>query len=151
MSNITKITLHNESTVSAKGKKRTRNAKPVFCIDTGDVYVSSLDAAQHLGVSQSTISWALTGRTKRCKGKRLCLVADIPEYIDEIRAAASERESKVLEYDKIMYKQTELDNAKAEVAKHRAKYDQLSQKLNAEFEALSKAEKRLAELEIKED
>lgn len=139
MSNVTKITLHNESTVSAKGKKRTRNAKPVFCIDTGDVYVSSLDAAEQLGVSQSTISWALTGRTKRCKGKRLCFVSDIPEYIDEIRAAASERESKVLEYDKIMYKQHAFENAKAEYEKRQANYDKLQQRLTAEYEALAKA------------
>lgn len=139
MSNITKITLHNESTVSAKGKKRTRNAKPVFCIDTGDVYVSSLDAAEQLGVSQSAISWALTGRAKRCKGKRLCFVSDIPEYIDEIRAAASERESKVLEYDKIMYKQHAVENAKVEYEKRQANYDKLKQRLTAEYEALAKA------------
>ena len=147
----TKITLTSETTINANGIQRTKNAKPVFCIDTGEVFASATDAAEAYGVSVYAISTCCLGKVRTSCGKRWCYIKDMEKHLEEISISVQERNFKAKAYEDIMYKQTELDNAKAEVAKHRAKYDQLSQKLNAEFEALSKAEQRLAELEIKED
>ena len=146
MSNVTKITLTNESTVNANGKKRTKNAKPVFCIDTGDVYASSLDAAEAIGVGTSTLCAALTGKTKTCKGMRFCFLSKVPEYFDEITTAMQIRQNKIKAYDEMIGHQSAVEAARAEVDKRRANYDKLQQKLAKEFDALTAAQAKLEEL-----
>lgn len=146
MSNTTKVTLYNEATISARGKKRNTNAKPVFCIDTGVVYASSLDVAEQIGVSPSTVSWVLTGRQQTCKGKRYCFVSQIPEYLDEITTAAQLRENKAVEYDKIVYRKQAIDNANVKLEKHKENLLKLKQKLQEEEQAILDAERELAEL-----
>lgn len=146
MSNTTKVTLHNEATISAQGKKRTTNAKPVFCIDTGMVYASSLDVAEQIGVSPSTVSWALTGRQKTCKGKRYCFVSQITEHLDEIASTAQLREFEAVEYRKIVYKNKAINDTTAKLEKHKENLLKLKQKLAAEEQAIIDAERELAEL-----
>lgn len=146
MSDTTKVKLHNEATISARGKKRNTNAKPVFCIDTGMVYASSLDVAEQIGVSPSTVSWVLTGRQRTCKGKRYCFVSQITEHLDEIASTAQVREFEAVEYRKIMYKHQAIEDATAKLEKHKENLQKLKQKLQAEEQAIIDAEKKLAEL-----
>jgi hypothetical protein len=146
MSNTTKITLHNEAVVSAHGRKRNTNAKPVFCIDTGEVYASSLDAAEQIGVSPSTLSWALTGRQKTCKGKRYCLVSKIPEYLEEITIAMQTRDMKVRAYDEMIYHQQAIDEAIAKLEKDKATREKLKRQLEAIEQDIIATEKELEEL-----
>lgn len=147
MSNVTKITLTNESIVNANGKKRNGNSKPIFCIDTGKVYASQLDAAEELSVHASTLCAALTGKTKTCKGMRFCFVSKLPEYFEEIAMAVQVRQSKIKAYDEMVGHQNEIAAAKAEVEKHRANYEKLQQKLTKEMEALTASKEKLARLE----
>lgn len=146
MSNVTKITLTNESIVNANGKKRTKNAKPVFCIDTGAIYASSLDAAEALGVHSSSLCAALTGKTQTCKGMRFCFLSKVPEHFEEITTAMKARQDKIMAYDKIVGRQQAIENAKAKVEQHKANYIKLQQKLEDEMNAYYKAEEDLKKL-----
>ena len=59
--------------------KRTKNAKPVYCIHTGKIYASVTDAAIAEGVHLSTISLACN-RGCKANGKYWCFVEDMPRY-----------------------------------------------------------------------
>lgn len=146
MSNTTKITLTNEATIHASGKKRTKAAKPVFCISTGEVYASALDAAEASGVTIHAISACCLGKIKTSCGKRWCYIKDIENFLEEIATNMQTREVKIRAYDEIMHHQTAIDDAQAKVAKHKAAYDKLQQKLTKEFEALTLAQAELEEL-----
>lgn len=138
----TKITLTSETTINANGIQRTKNAKPVFCIDTGEVFASATDAAEAYGVSVYAISTCCLGKARTSCSKRWCYIKDMEKHLEEISISVQERNFKAKAYEDIMYKQTELDNAREEVAKRKANYDKLQQRLNAEFEALTKAQAR---------
>lgn len=142
----TKITLTSETTINANGIQRTKNAKPVFCIDTGEVFASATDAAEAYGVSVYAISTCCLGKVKTSCSKRWCYIKDMEKHLEEISISVQERNFKAKAYEDIMYKQTELDNVKEEVAKRKANYDKLQQRLNAEFEALTRAQARYDEL-----
>ena len=144
------ITIHNESKVKAEGKQRNACAKPVFCIDTGEVYSSVIDAAKAIGVHSSTMSWALTGRQQTCKGKRYCYVANITEHLDEIAEKMRVRETKVRAYDEILYAQEALQRATENYESRKAKVEKIKQMLEKEIELLEQAELELNNLKLKE-
>lgn len=146
MSNTTKITLTETATINAHGKKRTKAAKPVFCISTGEVYASATDAADANGVSVYAISTCCLGKVKTSCGKRWCYIKDIENYLEEIASNMQTRETKIKAYDEIMYKQNVIEETKAKVIRHKANYDKLQQRLTKEYEAYTEAQKELEEL-----
>ena len=79
-----KIIITNESVMTAEGKATNANRKPVYNIDTGDVYAGVMDTAEKLGVHFTAVSSACLGKTKTCKGYRLCFVADMPKHYETI-------------------------------------------------------------------
>ena len=139
MSNVTKITLTSETTIDANGMQRTKNAKPVFCISTGEVYASATDAAEANGVSVYAISVCCLGKVRTSCGKRWCYIKDIEKHLEEISINTQERNAEASAYREIMCKKHAVENAKAEYEKHQANYDKLQQKLTAEYEALAEA------------
>ena len=146
MSNVTKITLTNEATINASGTKRTKAAKPVFCISTGEVYASATDAAEANGVSVYAISTCCLGKVKTSCGKRWCYIKDIESFLEEIATNMQTREVKIKAYDEMMYHQNAIEAATEEVEKCRARYDKLQQRLAKEFDALTLAQAKLEEL-----
>ena len=58
------LNIHNETNIEAKGTHTNKNAKPVICIDTGEIFVSLTDAAERYGTTVDNISNAVRGRTK---------------------------------------------------------------------------------------
>ena len=114
-----KIIISNESTMNAEGKLNNRKCKPVICIDTGEVYTSVTDAAEHNGVDVSSMSWACAGKTKLCKGKRFCFVADMSEHYEEIARHIREMYPSYIE----IKKQEQINKAKEEYAQRCAKYN----------------------------
>ena len=137
------ITIQKESKAIAEGMPRNSNAKPVFCIDTGEVYSSATDAAKAIGVHKSTLVWALTGRQQKCKGKRYCYVANITEHLDEIANKMRERETKVQAYDEMMYAQQAYQRAVENYESRKAKVEKIKHMLEKEMELLSQAEAEL--------
>ena len=79
---MTTLNIHNETTIKAKGTHTMRNNKPVICVDTGEVFASITDAAEHLGVRSTNISKVVTGVYKTCKGMRFCLLSRATENLD---------------------------------------------------------------------
>ena len=141
------ITIHNESKAKVEGLRRNANAKPVFCIDTGEVYSSVTDAAEAIGVHTSTLVWALTGRQKTCKGKRYCYVSHITEHLDEIANKMRERETKVQAYDEMIYAQHALQRAVENYESRKAKVEKIQHMLEKEKELLVQAEAELNRLQ----
>lgn len=102
------ITVQNASEIkNVQGMPRNTNAKPVFCIDTGEVFASVTDAAVSVNANPSTMSWCLTERQKTCKGKRYCYLSKVIEHLDEIAECMRERETKLKAYDELVKQQSE--------------------------------------------
>ncbi len=78
------LNIHNETNINAKGTHTNTNAKPVICIDTGEVFASVTDAAEHFGVHWTCMSSVIRGRSKTCKGKRFCLLSKATENLGEL-------------------------------------------------------------------
>ena len=120
------ITITKNSTVEANGTRSHANCKPVYCITTGKVYASALDAAEELGVSHSVLSMAAAGKLKTCKGERYCYVSQVMNHLEEIAKCSRVRTEKVAAYDKIVGKEKrkqELDARKAKLAAMQAKME----------------------------
>lgn len=79
---MTTLNIHNEANINAKGIHTQRSHKPVICIDTGEVFASMTDAAEHMGVKVDSISQHIRGKIKTVKGKRFCLVSRATENLD---------------------------------------------------------------------
>ena len=97
------ITVQNASEIkNVQGMPRNKNAKPVICMDTGEVYASATDAAEAAGVHLSTMVWNLTERQKTCKGKRYCYLVKISEHLDEFTANMQVLSEKAKKYDELI-------------------------------------------------
>ena len=140
------ITVHNQTNVSAKGNHRNKNCKPVFCITTGEIFSSVTDAAETVGVHPVTMTCALGGKIKTCKGKRFCFVSEITEHLEEISQQTQNRNEKVIAYDKAMAKKEALSKATEKLAKHKARYEKLAQQLEREIDLIHEAEREVDSL-----
>ena len=136
-----KIIITSESMMTAEGKATNANRKPVYNITTGDVYTGVMDAAEKLGVHFTAVSSACLGKSKTCKGYRLCFVADMPRHYEEIAkrtremhpdwlAAEEQRaeerrleEEHKLEQKRQAEEQKRIEKAKANYAKWIAKHN----------------------------
>lgn len=113
---MTTLKLHNETTIKANGTHGTYNNKPVLCIDTGEVFVSIMDAAEHLGVHRLSISNVLNGKTRACKGMHLCYLSKADEHLEAITGRIREMqelEKKATAYDAFVARQEEERRAAA--------------------------------------
>jgi hypothetical protein len=136
------VKVQGESKMKAVGTHTNGNSKPVFCLTTGEVFASALDAAESVGVKSSTMSYALQDATHICKGKRFCFVADIVEHLDEM----VEHIRKAKEYDKIIAEKEAINKANANLEKHKANIEKLRAQLEKETASMHKAEATLAKL-----
>jgi hypothetical protein len=106
---MTTMKIQNESTIQSIGKKRTKNAKPVLCIETGKVYNSIIDAAEDHGVTSNAVGRHIRGLSKTCNGKHFAFVSKANESLDPIMTHIrvqseylAEIEYKAKAYDAIM-------------------------------------------------
>lgn len=139
----TTITVQSESKVKATGEHFNGNAKPVFCITTGEVFASVTDAAKAVGSSQNNLSAHLAGITSHCKGKHFCFISKVTEHLDEIASEFRIRSKKVAAYDKIIAEQEAVKKANEEFAKHKANVEKLRAQLEKETASMQEAEAQL--------
>ena len=92
-----KINIQNEANIKAKGELNCHRCKPVICIDTGEVFTSCADAAEHAGVHISTVSACCTGKIRTANGKRYCYLSRVTENLDSIVTRL--RETSAIEED----------------------------------------------------
>ena len=137
------IRIHNATDINAEGNRTNGNAKAVFCITTGDIYASASDAAEILGCAKSTISWAATGRMKKCKGLRLCYVSNITEYLEEIAECARARQTKVNAYNAIIAEQNAKAKAQANLEKAMARREKLQAEMAKNDALIAEAQRYL--------
>lgn len=134
------INIHKATNVNVVGHHIRGNSKPVFCITDGAVYASVTDAAEKTGATLSNVSAAVTGKTRTCQGKRYCFVANVMEHLDEIAENLKVRNAKVAAYDAMIAEQKAKQEAKENIAKHKANCDALRAKLEKEMQMLADAE-----------
>jgi hypothetical protein len=134
------INIQKASTVNVTGHHNNKNCKAVYNITTGEIYASGIDAANALGVDPASVSGALTGKSKTCKGMRLCLVSKMIEHLGEITEQNRIRNAKIEAYDTMIAEQTAKQKAQESLEKHRAKCEELRAKLEKEMQLLNEAE-----------
>lgn len=78
------LNIHNETNINANGTRTQRNCKPVICIDTGEVFSSVTDAAEHFGSTVYSVSNCVRGKQKTVKGKRFCFLSKATENLSEL-------------------------------------------------------------------
>ena len=143
---MTNINIQNASNVFVEGSRTHRNCKAVYCITTGEMYASVLDAAEANGVSQCAMSWNVCGKSKTCNGKRFCLVSEMTEHLNEIVENSRVRTQKVSAYDEIVERRKAVREAEERVAERKARCEELRNALEAEMALFADAEQELNEL-----
>lgn len=171
-----KINIQNEANINAEGRLNSGNCKPVVCIDTGDVFTSCYDAAEHIGVHFSAMSAHLRGKTRTIHGKRYMYLSRVSEGLDVIvtrlretsameddakrwrayqaeqEAIRQEEERRAAEARKAEEKRiAELEKAQAKVAKLAASCANLEEQWHAKMAELVEAEKALEALTANEN
>ena len=141
------INIQKCSNVTVVGHHNHKNCKAVYCIDTGEVYASVLDAANANGIGQSPMSSALTGKTKTCCGKRFCFVSKMMEHLEEITEANRIRAAKVAEYDALIAKENKKQEIKKRIQERKLRLEEIETQVEKEFELLQNDELALRELE----
>lgn len=139
--------IQNASIINVEGNRNHKNCKAVYCITTGEVFASVADAAEKNGVSTASMSWAVCGKSKSCRGKRFCFVSNIIEHLDEIATNNRDREAKVTAYNAMIEKQEKIRKAQAEVDKHDARIAELQEALVSEIALRDEAQNKLDALQ----
>lgn len=134
------INIQQAANVNAIGHHTSKNCKLIYCIDTGYFYASVTDAAEVLGVSVSTLSYALNNDGAKCQGKRFCFVSKIYGHLGEIAEANRIRNEKIAAYDAMIAEQNAKREAQANLAKHQANIDALRLKLEREMALMQEAQ-----------
>lgn len=97
------VKIQNASEIkNAQGMPRNRNAKPVICLDTGEVFTSATDAAEANGVSIYSVSMNCLGKTKRSNGKQFCYIKDVAEHLNEFVDNMQTMSEKAKKYDELV-------------------------------------------------
>lgn len=134
------INIKKAVNVTAVGIHTGGNSKPVFCITDGSVYASVTDAAEKNNVSLASMSHAVCGRQKTCQGKRYCFISDVMHYFDEISENFKIRQQKVEAYDAMIAEENAKKQAQENIARHKARCEELREKLAKEEQLLKEAE-----------
>lgn len=138
------IKVHNKTEITANGHRTNGNCKPVYCITTGMVYASVSDVAKDYGVREASVSYALAGNSRTCKGHRFCLLSKVTEHFEEITQCVTRINHKASCYDAILKKQQAKQKAYDALAQKQKAVAQLREKLNNEMALLAAAEAEVA-------
>ena len=134
------ITIQNEATIKAEGKRNSKNCKPVICIETGEVFSSSADAAEKVGVHFSVMSAVCTGKIRTCKGMHFCYMNAALENLNAVMERL--REATKLEEDAKKWRAQEAEKERIRLAKE--KYESDLEKAKAKVARRTEICERLA-------
>lgn len=141
------VNIQNASNVTVVGTHDHKNCKGVYCITTGEVYASVMDAAKANNMTQGAMSAAIAHGSVCRNGNKFCFVSRIIEHLDEIAVNNRARTMKVNAYDEVMARREVIRKAEDKLAKHRAKVEELRQMLNDEMELMADADIELQKLQ----
>lgn len=140
------INIQKCANVTVSGHHNHKNCKAVYCITTGEMYPSILDAASANEMSYGAMCQAIAKGSKCRNGKKFCLIVDVVEHLEEISDANKLRSAKVAAYDADMKRRLLISNAEKDVQKHEAKVAELRRKLEEAETELKFAKYDLDEL-----
>ena len=154
----TTINIQNEANIKAQGIHTQRSHKPVICIDTGEVFASGIDAAEHAGVHQATMSACCLGKIRTVNGKRYCYLSKVAESLDAIVTRLRETSSIEEDAKKWQAYQAEQEairiaeeKRQAEIAKADAKVERCKAIRDRIAAQLAEAERNLMAAEIERE
>lgn len=159
------LTINEKATINANGNFNSAHCKPVICIDTGDVYTSVTDAAEHVGCHYTAMISHLKGKLRTCKGKHFCYLSKTNESLDSIVTRL--REASAMEEDARKWRELQAEQEAArkaeekrlaaiakveqDVEKFKTSCDYLYQKYLAAVEKCNQAQRELAVLKGDEE
>ena len=124
-----KINIQNEAHIKGIGTHTQKNCKAVICIDTGEVFTSCMDAAEHAGVHFTAMASACLGKTRTCNGKRYCYLSEAAENLNSIVTRLREASSESEDARKWREYQAEQEAVRKEEEKRQAEIAKLEEKL----------------------
>jgi biopolymer transport protein ExbB/TolQ len=141
------ITIHNEATIHAEGKRNSKNCKPVICIETGEVFTSATDAAEKVGVHYSMMSSVCLGKVRTCKGMHFCYMNAALENLDAVMNRL--RETSAMEEDARKWRkyQAEQEEIRKAKAKHESDLKKAEDKVARRTEICEHLAAKLAQAE----
>ena len=145
---MTTLNIHNAVTIEAKGTHTNTNAKPVICIDTGEVFASVTDAAEHLGAHWTTVSANVRGRAKTCKGKRFCYLSKATENLEALTAQITKLNADAEDARKWREYQAEQERIKAEQERIEKERREREMKLIKLSDKLARRNRMVEKLEV---
>ena len=140
------IIIHERAAADANGIHRNKNSKPVFCLETGEIFASSMDAALAKGVDKGTMSAHCTGKTRSCNGQHFFYVSKATENLNLV---AMHLRKLATEMAKLKTKADLYDAWQAELAAERKAEEERKQRLLFQKNLLDEITNRRAEREAK--
>ena len=137
----TTINIQNEANIKAEGTHIHHSSKPIICIETGEVFVSLTDAAEHIGCHITNLSKHLRGNVRSVKGKHYCYMSRSVESLDAIVTRL--RETSTMEEDARKWREYQAEQEAIRKAEEKRIADE--RKAKEEYEA--KVEKAKAKIE----
>lgn len=138
------INIQHEANIGAKGTHTCRNNKPVICLETGEVFVSLFDAAEHIGCHYSNLSAHLRGKQRACKGKHYCYLSRVNESLDAIVTRL--RETSAMEDDAKKWREYQAEQEAIRIAEEKRLEEERKAEAKRIEEARIAEEKRQAEI-----
>lgn len=152
---MTTLKIQNEANILSEGKKRTGNAKPVICIETGEVYNSVTDAAEKNGTRVDYMSSHLRGKTKTLHKKHFIYMSKATENLDtltthirEMNKNYAELEFKAKAYDKLMKKHQENQKYQKKIDILISQKEMKEARIQRDAESVEAINKRIEELKV---
>lgn len=146
---MTQLIINKEAKVNAQGKVNHKNAKPVFCMNTGHIYASVIDAAECTSSDAGDISRCCNGKIRHVKGNRYCFVKDVPANLDEISNNMSKYSDIIAERELKEKKRLENEKHKETLAKLKEKYAKETEKLDTDKIKIDKLNDKVHKREVK--
>lgn len=135
------LNLNNGATIAAEGEKKSKNCKPILCIEKGKVYTSLYDAAIDNGMQPAYLSTLLIHNDGYYKKKNLHFKY-LTDRDDGLDAMTTHLQKLSENYDELVAKAKAWDDLmEAEAKAHEAEEKRLH--------AIAKLEERIAKHEEK--
>jgi len=154
---MTTLKIQNEANIQSEGRKRNGNAKPVICIETGEVYNSVIDAAEANGIFPQNMSRHLRGKEdgyKSLHGKHFVYLSKANESLDPIMThirVTSERlaelEFKAKAYDAIMAEQHAREKKQERIDMLLVKKEERAEKMRRREERIQRDAELIMEID----
>ena len=138
--NTTEVTLDTKPV-------RSKNAKSVYCITTGNVYASTIDAGIGEDCAQSGVSAVCRGKNKTCNGKQFCFVKDMPAHILDISNATNDNYKDAMKYRAIEAERQAKEAHQQALQKLEEKIEKRKQDIKEMMERLATEQEMYAAME----